>query len=622
VGAERAAAEVTPNLVVYEVGHLQGTGEEYVTYRLAVILSGAYVRGSGAGLAFSDWPLFNGKLIAEGGRLAQIHFAHRVAAGAVGIIIVLAAFKAWRFEARPGLVALAGAAVLMSAGPALAVVVVADDFLYDGGSKTLHVGGGFNGYEQYRGGQNGAAGNWVGLWGQIGDGIITTPKYVPPIDPFNGLPEPIAPFHVALYDGFFGVQSELFRDFALAGSVSPTQTLYFGGRFRVDLEIGTDGGTMPQFYAPRLFLNRIFGDDRDTDINGIPIDPQRDRTQDIGLGIQENMVVARLGAAPETMTVVSVAPPDNGNWHTLIGKLELNIDGGNNERLTVWLDPTGVETGGTTAQVQADILPDLTGLIGTLALPISVPIDPDDPELGRSYIDDVAIGTAWQDVAQVNVPRLTLRINRADNSGKLINNTSSSFQLNGYSIESAAGSLNGTGWNSLDEQNVSNWQQNLATAKQLVETNFLASTTVAPGGQLSLGGLFTTAATEDLTGRFTTLDGLVNLLQVEYVTVAGVAGDYNQNGVVDAADYTVWRNHLGATFQLQNEGGITPGVVDAADYNFWKSRFGMTSGAGSIQSGAVPEPAAWLLAAIAGTVVGARRRNDGRFAWLRFGSTR
>jgi len=78
----------------------------------AVILSGAYVRGSGAGLAFSDWPLFNGKLIAEGGRLAQIHFAHRVAAGAVGIIIVLAAVKAWRFEARPGVVALAGAATL------------------------------------------------------------------------------------------------------------------------------------------------------------------------------------------------------------------------------------------------------------------------------------------------------------------------------------------------------------------------------------------------------------------------------------------------------------------------------------------------------------------------------
>src|SRR5262249_40370997 len=29
---------------------------------------------------------------------------------------------------------------------------------------------------------------------------------------------------------------------------------------------------------------------------------------------------------------------------------------------------------------------------------------------------------------------------------------------------------------------------------------------------------------------------------------AGVLGDYNGNGVVDAADYTVWRDHLGQVF--------------------------------------------------------------------------
>jgi hypothetical protein len=411
-----------------------------------------------------------------------------------------------------------------------------------------------------------------------------------------------------LYDGFFGVQSELFRDFELAGSVSPTQTLYFGGRFQADLAIGTDGGTAPQFYAPRLFLNRVAGDDRDTDVDGIPIDPQRDRTQDVAIGFQENMVVARLGADPEIMTAVPVAPPDDGNWHTVIGKLELNVSGGANERLTVWIDPTGVETGGTTAQTEADILSDLSVLIGTFHSQGTVPIDPDDPELGRSYIDDMVIGTAWQDVAQVDVPRLLLRINRANNSGTLINNTSTSFQLNGYSLESEHGSLNGTGWNSLDEQNIGNWQQNLATANQLVETNFLSSTSIGPNGQLSLGSLFTPAADEDVTGRFTTLDGLVNLLEVEFVTVAGVDGDYSNNGVVDAADYTVWRNHLNESFQLQNEGGITPGVVNAADYNFWKSRFGMSSGAGggSVQTNAVPEPATWLLAALAGALVGSR----------------
>ena len=84
-----------------------------------------------------------------------------------------------------------------------------------------------------------------GFGAPIGDGIITTPNYSPP----NPM-EPGTPANVALYDGFFGVQSELFRNFDLAGSVSPTQTLYFGGRFKADLDIGSDGRTVPQFYCP------------------------------------------------------------------------------------------------------------------------------------------------------------------------------------------------------------------------------------------------------------------------------------------------------------------------------------------------------------------------------------
>ncbi len=68
-----------------------------------------------------------------------------------------------------------------------------------------------------------------------------------------------------------------------------------------------------------------------------------------------------------------------------------------------------------------------------------------------------------------------------------------------------------------------------------------------------------------------------------------LAGDYNNNGKVDAADYVLWRNGG----PLQNE-TVTPGVVTPEDYTVWRSNFGNGSpGAGS--SASVPEPASWML---------------------------
>jgi hypothetical protein len=73
------------------------------------------------------------------------------------------------------------------------------------------------------------------------------------------------------------------------------------------------------------------------------------------------------------------------------------------------------------------------------------------------------------------------------------------------------------------------------------------------------------------------------------ITAAGVPGDYNQDGKVDAGDYVVWRNYLGTTTMLPND--TTPGSVTAADYDVWRGNFGRTPGGGSQFAGiAVPEP--------------------------------
>ncbi len=76
-------------------------------------------------------------------------------------------------------------------------------------------------------------------------------------------------------------------------------------------------------------------------------------------------------------------------------------------------------------------------------------------------------------------------------------------------------------------------------------------------------------------------DLVINVDLVRFEMVAGVPGDYNENGVVDAADYTLWRNNLGSAIAPPNE-GVSPNTVDQADYDFWKLHFGDGSpGSGS-----------------------------------------
>ncbi len=72
---------------------------------LALIISGAYVSQTGAGLAYPDWPLFDGKLVSAGGKLANIHYIHRVVAAAVGVLVLALAVRTLKRDRRQVMVA-------------------------------------------------------------------------------------------------------------------------------------------------------------------------------------------------------------------------------------------------------------------------------------------------------------------------------------------------------------------------------------------------------------------------------------------------------------------------------------------------------------------------------------
>jgi hypothetical protein len=109
----------------------------------------------------------------------------------------------------------------------------------------------------------------------------------------------------------------------------------------------------------------------------------------------------------------------------------------------------------------------------------------------------------------------------------------------------------------------------------------------------SLKGFYTREATQNSSGVPASLDPSWRpTLTISFIDSPEPSGDYNGNGIVDAADYVLWRNTMGQPISPPGNGadGDKSGTVDAIDYPFWRSRFGKLID--RAQTGvSVPEPA-------------------------------
>lgn len=104
----------------------------------------------------------------------------------------------------------------------------------------------------------------------------------------------------------------------------------------------------------------------------------------------------------------------------------------------------------------------------------------------------------------------------------------------------------------------------------------------------------------------------LRLTQITPLAGPPVSGDYNKNGVVDAADYVLWRKTYGQQGANLATDGFPDGFIDEYDYDWWAERFGNSNGSGSGSGllSAVPEPTTFALAGFVACVcvVASRRR--------------
>jgi hypothetical protein len=118
--------------------------------------------------------------------------------------------------------------------------------------------------------------------------------------------------------------------------------------------------------------------------------------------------------------------------------------------------------------------------------------------------------------------------------------------------------------------------------------------------------LLMAAATPNVSAYYYGGSGL-SLEVSAHAVQAGITGDYNHNGVVDAADYILWRNTLGQSTNLAADGNNN-GTIDAGDFDLWRAHFGQTAAAGASQSAPVPEPSSLILVLLGLSAFYCRRR--------------
>ncbi|TWT90313.1 hypothetical protein Mal64_06980 [Pseudobythopirellula maris] len=216
---------------------------------------------------------------------------------------------------------------------------------------------------------------------------------------------------------------------------------------------------------------------------------------------------------------------------------------------------------------------------------------------------------------EIDPDKLTLMVHPQSGYTAIVNETGTPFEIDHYRILSDDGSLLVDGWRSLQDQAIDavdgpdggsiagdgvgeTWTEAGGSDSGVLSESFLLSGTAFDSGVLhTLGTIVDPDDIGSLTFEYR--DASTGTVFTGDVSLDSLGlGDYNLDGVVDAADFTVWRDDAFGAFGA-------PGVT--AYYDEWVDNYGASYAAAPLAV-SVPEPGAMVMVLLLLAVPALRRR--------------
>jgi len=224
-------------------------------------------------------------------------------------------------------------------------------------------------------------------------------------------------------------------------------------------------------------------------------------------------------------------------------------------------------------------------------------------------------------------PLPVLVVNRDTGAISLANQSAGNIQLKGYSISSAAGSLNPAAWTSIDADNTfdpnGTWTPQSSTSLQIAESvtgGTLDGGSLAAASSRGIGTPWIKTPFQDLTFGFTLGDNSTATGQIQYTGAAALRSDFNGDGAINVADWGLFLPNSFTTFAADTAvAAYRKGDLDGdkdndyADFKLFKIDYVAANGTAAFAAltGVVPEPAGMALAALTSIALfGVRRRSN------------